>query len=121
MLLQQTLNTRNYISIYMHLTGSHFLFPYCCGDIGGVGREAHNFVKEVTCPVELATDDPFAHQYLVQCILVSVQRGNVAALLGCMGGEGWRLSCLFFCLLVFSFHAFELYKSNNTKSCVILT
>ena len=107
MLLQQTLNTRNYISIYMHLTGSHFLFPYCCGDIGGVGREAHNFVKEVTCPVEfnLATDDPFAHQYLVQCILVSVQRGNVAALLGCMGVRGGGLVVFsFVCLSFLSMH-----------------
>ena len=53
-----------------------------------LGREAHNFVKEVACPVELAIDDPFTHRYLVQCILVGVQRGNAAALLGCMGARG---------------------------------
>ena len=53
-----------------------------------LGREARNFVKEVACQVELTTDDPFAHQYHVQCILAALQRRNAAALFGCMGVRG---------------------------------
>ena len=32
-------------------------------------------------------DDRLAHQYLLQCVSVAVQRGNAASVLGCMGGQ----------------------------------
>ena len=46
--------------------------------------------KEVARRMEIATDDHFTHQHLVQRISVAIQRGNAAAVLGSMGvmGEG---------------------------------
>ena len=75
---------------YIHLASSHSFVPVAVETLGVFGKEACQFFKEVAHRLRLATDDPLAHQYLIQRISVAVQRGNAAAVLGCTGmrGEG---------------------------------
>ena len=62
------------------------LFCSChCGAIGGVRDRGASLFKEVAWRMEIATNDHFTHQHLVQRISVAIQRGNVAAVLGSMG------------------------------------
>ena len=65
----------------------------------------HAFFGEVARQVRLASDDHLAHhQFLVQRISVTVQRGNVVAVLGGIGVGGGligvRGAC---CYLIFVF------------------
>ena len=80
MLSQQTPNTKVHAPYSLA-----FFVPIAVETLGVLGREARHFVKEVARRVKSVTDDPLAHQYLLQRISVAVQRGNAAALLGCMG------------------------------------
>ena len=65
----------------MHLTSSHFFVPVAVETLGVFGIEARHFFKEVARRMEIATDDYFTHQHLVQRISVAIQRGNAAAVL----------------------------------------
>ena len=62
--------------------------------------------------MSLATDDPLAHQFLVQRISVAVQRGNVAAVLG----ERTHLS-LFFCVCLVWFVVVHLFLCSLIVLC----
>ena len=98
---------------YMYLTGSHYLLPLLWSH---QGCQEGRCVAEVAGQVELATDYPFAHQYLVQCILAALQRGNAAALLGCMGARGGGQ-------LLFAFshqYSFVWYFLLVSKSCCVI-
>ena len=53
--------------------------------LGVFGKEVCNFFREVAQRIKSATEELLAHQYLVQRISVAVQRGNAAAVLGCIG------------------------------------
>ena len=71
---------------YSHLDATHCFIPIAVETLGVFGAQACTFFREVARRVSLATDDPLAHQFLVQRISVAVQRGNAAAVLGCIGG-----------------------------------
>ena len=71
---------------YSHLDATHCFIPVAVETLGAFGAQARTFFREVARRVSLATDDPLAHQFLVQRISVAVQRGNAAAVLGCIGG-----------------------------------
>ena len=71
---------------YSHLDATHCFIPIAVETLGAFGTQARTFFREVARRVSLATDDPLAHQFLVQRISVAVQRGNAAAVLGCIGG-----------------------------------
>ena len=75
---------------YSHLSSSHCFVPVAVETLGVFGKEARRFFREVAQRMRLATGEQLAHQYLLQRISVAVQRGNVAAVLGCTGvrGEG---------------------------------
>ncbi len=68
---------------YSHLVSSHVFVPVAIETLGAFGGEARSFFRDVARRVTVATQDPLAHQYLVQRIAVAVQRGNAAAVLGC--------------------------------------
>ena len=72
---------------YAHLDSSHFFVPVAVETMGVLGREADCFLREVARQIEQMSDDRLAHQYLLQCVSVAVQRGNAASVLGCMGGQ----------------------------------
>ena len=59
-----------------------FLYPNRCGDDG---PDARNFFRELARRIKSVTDDDMTHQYLVQRVSVIIQRGNAAAVLGCIG------------------------------------
>ena len=70
---------------YAHLTSFHYFVPIAVETLGVFGREARSFLKELGQHLNVSSGDPLAHQYLVQHILVALQRRNVAAVLGCAG------------------------------------
>ena len=69
---------------YSHLDGSHYFVPVAVETLGAFGKEARAFLRDVGHRIMLVNQDPLAHQYLVQRIAVTVQRGNAAAVLGCI-------------------------------------
>ena len=71
---------------YSHLDATHCFIPIAVETLGAFGTHARTFFREVARRVRLVTDDPLAHQFLAQRISVAVQRGNAAAVLGCIGG-----------------------------------
>ena len=89
MLLRQMLNiykkTQKYNTCTLHpLT----FFSYRCGDIGDVRDRGVSLFQGGCSANEIATEDHFTHQHLVQRISVAIQRGNAAAVLGSMGAVG---------------------------------
>ena len=57
---------------YMHFTSSHIFVPVAVETLGVFGIEACHFFKEVARRIEIATDDHFTHQHLVQRISVAL-------------------------------------------------
>ena len=74
---------------YCHIEDSHYFVPIAIETLGTMGYEARCFLKELSHRIYLATEDSQAHQHLIQHLSVAVQRGNAAAVLGCIGvGKG---------------------------------
>ena len=74
---------------YCHMEDSHYFVPIAIETLGTMGHEARCFLKELSHRIYLATEDSQAHQNLIQRLSVAVQRGNAAAVLGCIGvGKG---------------------------------
>ena len=65
---------------YMHLTSSHFFVPIAVETLGVFEIEACHFYKEIAHRMEIATDDHFTHQHLVQRI--SAKEGMLWLFLG---------------------------------------
>ena len=72
---------------YSHLDGSHHFVPVAVETLRAFGKEARAFLRDVGHRTMLVNRNPLAHQYLVQRVAVAVQRGNAAAVLGCIGGS----------------------------------
>ena len=70
---------------YSHLSPAHFFVPITVETMGVFGPEARNFFRELARRIKSVTDDHMTHQYLVQRVSVIIQRGNAAAVLGCIG------------------------------------
>ena len=72
-----------------HIEDLHYFVPIAIETLGTMGHEARCFLKELSHRIYLATEDSQAHQHLIQRLSVAVQRGNAAAVLGCIGvGKG---------------------------------
>ena len=50
-----------------------------------MGHKARCFLKELARRISLATEDNQAHSHPIQHLSMAVQRGNAAAVLGCIG------------------------------------
>ena len=70
---------------YSHLEDSHYFVPIAIEPLGAMGHKARSFLKELARRIHLAIEDNQAHHHLIQHLSVAVQRGNVAAVLGCIG------------------------------------
>ena len=67
---------------YSHLNSSHHFVPVAVETLGVFGCEAHTLFRDISCRIFSVTQDPLAHQYLIQRVVVAIQRGNAAAVLG---------------------------------------
>ena len=74
---------------YSHLEDSHYFVPIAIETLDALGHKARCFLKELAQCISLATEDNLAHHHLIQCLSVAVQRGNAAAVLGCIGVQGF--------------------------------
>ena len=70
---------------YSHLSPAHFFVPIAVETIGVFDPEARNFFQELARRIKSVTDDHMTLQYLAQHVSVVIQRGNAAAVLGCIG------------------------------------
>ena len=70
---------------YAHLNPSHHFVPIAVETLGAFGPEALTFIRDLGQRIMDATQEPLSHHHLRQRIAVAVQRGNVAAILDCMG------------------------------------
>ena len=70
---------------YSHLEDSHYFVHIAIETLGAMGHKARSFLKELARRIHLATEDNQAHHHLIQRLSVAVQRGNAAAVLGCIG------------------------------------
>ena len=70
---------------YSHLENSHYFVPIAIETLGAMGHKARCFLKKLARRISLATEDNQAHSHLMQRLSMAVQRGNAAAVLGCIG------------------------------------
>ena len=73
---------------YSHLDATHHFVPFAVETLGVLGREARAFLRNLAHRLTSATDDHQSHQFLLQRVAVTIQRGNAAAILGTIGGMG---------------------------------
>ena len=66
---------------------SHIFTPVAVETLGVFGSDARTLFRDIAHRITATTQDPLAHQYLIQRVAVAVQRGNAAAILGTMAGE----------------------------------
>ena len=71
---------------YSHLNSSHHFIPVAVETLGVFGCEAHTFFRDISRHILSVTQDPMAHQYLIQRVAVVIQRGNAAAVLRTISG-----------------------------------
>ena len=71
---------------YAHMEGSHIFTPAAVETLGVFGSDARALFRDIAHRITATTQDPLAHQYLIQRVAVAVQRGNAAAILGTMAG-----------------------------------
>ena len=64
---------------YALLGSSHYSVPVAIATSGVFGPEAISFIKELGCRIRAETGEPRSLQFLMQSIVVAVQRGSVAA------------------------------------------
>ena len=67
---------------YAHLDSSHHFIPVAVETSGALGAEALKFLQELGRRLRQVTGEPKSLQFLLQRLLVAVQRGNAAAVLG---------------------------------------
>ena len=67
---------------YAHLNSIHHFVPVAFETSGVFGPEAMTFVKELGHQVRAETGEPRFLQFLLQGMVVVIQRGNAAAVLG---------------------------------------
>ena len=73
------------ISEYAHLDSSYHFVPVAVETLGVFGPEALSFFQNLSRRIKVVTEKPKSREYLIQCIFVVVQRGNVASVVGTMG------------------------------------
>ena len=73
---------------YSHVEATHHFNPLAVESLGVLGHEARAFLRDLARRLTSATNDQQSHQFLLQRVAVSIQRGNAAAVLGTIGGTG---------------------------------
>ena len=69
-------------SKYQDLLATHVFFTIAVETLGAFGPEAEVFIREVGPHLQGTLGDPMSHAHLLQRLMVTVQRGNAAAVLG---------------------------------------
>ena len=62
---------------YSHLHSSHHFMPVAVETLGVFGCEACTLFRDISHRIFSVTQDPLAHQYLIQRVAVAIQQGNV--------------------------------------------
>ena len=73
---------------YDSLAPYHTFVPVAIESLGIIGTLSMAFLKDVSRRIRQRTGEVKAHQYLLQRLLVAVQRGNAISVMGSMGGLG---------------------------------
>ncbi len=61
---------------YAHMEATHFFVPVAIETLGAFGPDARSFLKDLGNRLKASTHEPLSHYYLLQRIVVAVQRGN---------------------------------------------
>ena len=69
---------------YSHLAPSYIFQPVSIETSGAIGPSTYRFLKSLGRRVSQESGEPRATEYLMQRLSVAVQRGNAAAVLGCV-------------------------------------
>ena len=80
------------MATYAHLDTSHHFVPFVVETSGVLGEAAVDFTKDLGRRLCKATGEPHSRDFPLQRILVAVQRGSAAAVLGAMRRrlDGWE-------------------------------
>ena len=70
------------IEKYAHLSASHHFVPFAVETSGVFGPEALSLLEEISRRIQAETEEPQSYQFLLQGVLVAIQRGNVTLVLG---------------------------------------
>jgi len=70
---------------YAALKVSHHFVSFCCGNVRCARSGALSLVWDIGQRLRQATGEEHSKEYLLQRIVIAVQRGNVAAVLGTLG------------------------------------
>ena len=73
---------------YDSLATYHTFVPVAIESLGVIGTLSMAFLKDVSRRIRQRTGEVKAHQYLLQRLLVAVQRGNAISVMGSMSGLG---------------------------------
>ena len=65
-----------------HLEATHHFVPIAVETLGVVGEEGSIFFKDLGRRIADVTQEQQSHQFLLQRVSITVQRGNVASILG---------------------------------------
>ena len=74
-------------SRYSHLETTHCFVPVAVETLGAMGPEARSFFREIANRIKSSCNEERAHDFLLQRVAVSVQRGNTASVLGAIEGR----------------------------------
>ena len=67
---------------YFHLSHTHLFTPVAIETLGVFGPSTCTSIRELGLRLIEATLEPLAHHHLIQRLVVAVQQGNTAAILG---------------------------------------
>ena len=70
-------------NLYKELSHSHWFQPIAFESLGTFGRDALDFIKELSRRTRRHTNDPLAYLKLCQRISVCIQNSNATSILGC--------------------------------------
>ena len=69
---------------YSHLAPSYMFQPVSIETSGAIGPSTYRFLKSLGRRVSQESGEPRTTEYLMQRLSVAAQRGNAAAVLGCV-------------------------------------
>ena len=72
-------------SKYSHLSSNHIFTPVSIETSGSLGPKTCDFLKELGYRLCQATGEINSSSYLLQCLSIAVQRGNMASIMGSIG------------------------------------
>ena len=70
---------------YAHLEATHHFITVAIETLGVVGEEGSVFFKDLGRRISNVKKEQSSHQFLLQRVLIAVQRGNAASIMGTLG------------------------------------